>query len=97
MMQTPKFNPTALRMAKTLWSFGSSACNRVNEQTERHTDRQMHTMLYVLFMKPGNLCKFSKQTAEFCQPSSARYKISFSYWFTVTLYTGTSYQLPLIS
>ena len=24
------FNPTAFRMAKTLWSFGSSECNRVN-------------------------------------------------------------------
>ena len=24
------FNPTALRMAKTLWSFGCSECNRVN-------------------------------------------------------------------
>ena len=23
------FNPTALRMAKTLWSFGRSKCNRV--------------------------------------------------------------------
>ena len=24
------FNPIALRMAKTLWSFGHSECNRVN-------------------------------------------------------------------
>ena len=27
-----KFNPTALRMAKTQWSFGHSKCNRVNQQ-----------------------------------------------------------------
>ena len=25
-----KFNPIALRTAKTLWSFGRSECNRVN-------------------------------------------------------------------
>ena len=25
------FNPVALRMAKTLWSFGHSECNRVKE------------------------------------------------------------------
>ena len=25
-------NPIALRMAKTLWSFGHSECNRVNSQ-----------------------------------------------------------------
>ena len=25
-----KYNPIALRMAKTLWSFGRSECNRVN-------------------------------------------------------------------
>ena len=30
-----KVNPIALRMAKTLWSFGHSECNRVKElQTE---------------------------------------------------------------
>ena len=26
------FNPIALRTAKTLWSFGRSECNRVNEK-----------------------------------------------------------------
>ena len=26
------FNPIALRMAKTLWSFGHSECNRVKER-----------------------------------------------------------------
>ena len=27
------FNPIALRMAKTLWSFGHSECNKVKERT----------------------------------------------------------------
>ena len=27
------FNPTAFRMAKTLWSFGRSECNMVKGQT----------------------------------------------------------------
>ena len=27
--QSKPFDPTALRMAKTLWSFGHSECNRV--------------------------------------------------------------------
>ena len=29
-MELCHFNPVALRMAKTLWSFGLSECNRVN-------------------------------------------------------------------
>ena len=32
-----KLNPTALRMAKTLGSFGHSECNRVNEDVQNHS------------------------------------------------------------
>ena len=33
------FNPIALIMAKTLWSFGHSECNRVNKKQDSVTDK----------------------------------------------------------
>ena len=31
MSSGPRFNPIALKMAKTLWTFGHSKCNRVTK------------------------------------------------------------------
>ena len=42
----PVFNPIALRMAKTLWSFGCSKCNRVMYCRISHTELPEYVYIY---------------------------------------------------
>ena len=42
----PHFNPIVLRMAKTLWSFGHSECNRVKELPPPQKQKRIHATLF---------------------------------------------------
>ena len=55
------FNPTALRTAKTLWSFGSSECNRVKQIyfTEWMDDIGFYMPFQLYF---GNFCLITLTT-----------------------------------
>ena len=51
------FNPSALRMAKTLWCFGYSECNRVNVIILAQPTKVYFKSLY-LIQTIDSLCSF---------------------------------------
>ena len=50
MRDTKCFNSVALRMAKTLWSFGCSECSRVNREIFKTPELSEYFPLIMIFM-----------------------------------------------